>query len=226
MTGRATTGDGGHRHVLVDLGMHGSLALLSLVGLPLPTPVPRWRRAMVLSATEHRSETFPVPSTPTRSWTTVLCLRKVSCTMPLALLALAVVAFGIGTTEFATMGLLPQIADGIDVSVPHAGEPRIGLRARCRRRRPRADGHRRARSPQAAAAAPVRAVRGRQHRVRARSQLRTALRRALSGRSAARSAVRCGCRRRFPAGRPRTCRTCRLEDVPRAHHREHRRCAA
>ncbi|CAL9398751.1 MFS transporter [Streptomyces sp. Tu 3180] len=41
--------------------------------------------------------------------------------MPLALLALAVVAFGIGTTEFATMGLLPQIADGIGVSVPDAG---------------------------------------------------------------------------------------------------------
>lgn len=41
--------------------------------------------------------------------------------MPLALLALAVVAFGIGTTEFATMGLLPQIADGIHVSVPQAG---------------------------------------------------------------------------------------------------------
>ncbi|GGS49296.1 MFS transporter [Streptomyces griseoviridis] len=41
--------------------------------------------------------------------------------MPLALLALAVVAFGIGTTEFATMGLLPQIAEGVGVSVPHAG---------------------------------------------------------------------------------------------------------
>ncbi|WP_232839064.1 MFS transporter [Streptomyces triticisoli] len=41
--------------------------------------------------------------------------------MPLALLALAVVAFGIGTTEFVTMGLLPQIADGIGVSVPDAG---------------------------------------------------------------------------------------------------------
>ncbi|MEU6026190.1 MFS transporter [Streptomyces tauricus] len=41
--------------------------------------------------------------------------------MPLALLALAVVAFGIGTTEFATMGLLPQIADGVGVSVPQAG---------------------------------------------------------------------------------------------------------
>ncbi|MCL7427192.1 MFS transporter [Streptomyces sp. YS415] len=41
--------------------------------------------------------------------------------MPLALLALAVVAFGIGTTEFVTMGLLPQIADGVDVSVPQAG---------------------------------------------------------------------------------------------------------
>lgn len=41
--------------------------------------------------------------------------------MPLALLALAVVAFGIGTTEFATMGLLPQIADGVGVTVPQAG---------------------------------------------------------------------------------------------------------
>ncbi|MCG7208461.1 MFS transporter [Streptomyces arenae] len=41
--------------------------------------------------------------------------------MPLALLALAVVTFGIGTTEFATMGLLPQIADGVGVSVPGAG---------------------------------------------------------------------------------------------------------
>ncbi len=47
--------------------------------------------------------------------------ERFSCAMPLALLALAVVAFGIGTTEFATMGLLPQIADGIGVSVPQAG---------------------------------------------------------------------------------------------------------
>ncbi|GAA3505468.1 MFS transporter [Streptomyces prasinosporus] len=41
--------------------------------------------------------------------------------MPLALFALAVVAFGIGTTEFVSMGLLPQIADGLAVSVPAAG---------------------------------------------------------------------------------------------------------
>lgn len=41
--------------------------------------------------------------------------------MPLALLALSVVAFGIGTTEFVSMGLLPQIADGVGVSVPQAG---------------------------------------------------------------------------------------------------------
>ncbi|NJA56168.1 MFS transporter [Streptomyces sp. NEAU-H3] len=41
--------------------------------------------------------------------------------MPLALLALAVVALGIGTTEFVSMGLLPQIADGVGVSVPQAG---------------------------------------------------------------------------------------------------------
>jgi len=37
------------------------------------------------------------------------------------LLALAVGAFGIGTTEFAPMGLLPVIADGVGVSIPTAG---------------------------------------------------------------------------------------------------------
>jgi DHA1 family inner membrane transport protein len=38
-----------------------------------------------------------------------------------ALLALAVGAFGIGTTEFAPMGLLPVIAHGVGVSIPTAG---------------------------------------------------------------------------------------------------------
>ncbi|ASW01728.1 MFS transporter [Paraburkholderia aromaticivorans] len=38
-----------------------------------------------------------------------------------ALLALAVGAFGIGTTEFAPMGLLPVIAHGVGVSIPAAG---------------------------------------------------------------------------------------------------------
>ncbi len=38
-----------------------------------------------------------------------------------ALLALAAGGFTIGTTEFVTMGLLPQIADGVDVSIPTAG---------------------------------------------------------------------------------------------------------
>ncbi|KAA1427242.1 MFS transporter [Nocardioides antri] len=39
----------------------------------------------------------------------------------LAILALAVGGFTIGTTEFMTMGVLPEIADGVDVSVPSAG---------------------------------------------------------------------------------------------------------
>jgi len=39
----------------------------------------------------------------------------------LALAALAVGAFGIGTTEFAPMGLPPVIAQGMDVSIPAAG---------------------------------------------------------------------------------------------------------
>ena len=39
----------------------------------------------------------------------------------LAVFALAVGGFAIGTTEFVTMGLLPQIAAGVDVSIPTAG---------------------------------------------------------------------------------------------------------
>ncbi|MBS7699770.1 MULTISPECIES: MFS transporter [unclassified Chelatococcus] len=38
-----------------------------------------------------------------------------------ALLALAVGAFGIGTTEFAPMGLLPVIAEGVGATIPEAG---------------------------------------------------------------------------------------------------------
>lgn len=39
----------------------------------------------------------------------------------LALIALAMGGFAIGTTEFMTMGLLPDLAEGIDVSIPTAG---------------------------------------------------------------------------------------------------------
>ncbi|CAM5627726.1 MFS transporter [Streptomyces spiroverticillatus] len=41
--------------------------------------------------------------------------------MPLALLALAIGAFGIGTTEFVIMGLLPEVAAEYQVSIPTAG---------------------------------------------------------------------------------------------------------
>jgi MFS transporter, DHA1 family, inner membrane transport protein len=41
--------------------------------------------------------------------------------VPRALLALAVGAFGIGTTEFVVMGMLPEIAGGLGVSVPSVG---------------------------------------------------------------------------------------------------------
>ncbi|WP_250288308.1 MFS transporter [Streptomyces atroolivaceus] len=41
--------------------------------------------------------------------------------MPLALLALAIGAFGIGTTEFVIMGLLPDVAVDFQVSIPAAG---------------------------------------------------------------------------------------------------------
>jgi DHA1 family inner membrane transport protein len=41
--------------------------------------------------------------------------------MPAALLALAIGAFGIGTTEFVIMGLLPEVAATYAVSIPSAG---------------------------------------------------------------------------------------------------------
>jgi DHA1 family inner membrane transport protein len=40
---------------------------------------------------------------------------------PVSLLALAMGGFAIGTTEFMAMGLLPQVADGVQVSIPSAG---------------------------------------------------------------------------------------------------------
>ncbi|MFT4263900.1 MAG: MFS transporter [Nocardioides sp.] len=46
-------------------------------------------------------------------------MRTVSPVWPI--IALAVGGFAIGTTEFATMGVLPEIADGVGVSVPTAG---------------------------------------------------------------------------------------------------------
>lgn len=53
----------------------------------------------------------PTPSAPA-----VSSLRRSA-----AMVALVLGGFGIGTTEFVTMGLLPEIADGIEVSIPDAG---------------------------------------------------------------------------------------------------------
>jgi DHA1 family inner membrane transport protein len=39
-----------------------------------------------------------------------------------AIVSLAVGGFGIGTIEFAMMGLLPNVADGVGVSIPQAGQ--------------------------------------------------------------------------------------------------------
>jgi DHA1 family inner membrane transport protein len=47
--------------------------------------------------------------------------RVRASSLPLALAALALGGFAIGTTEFVAMGLLPQIARGVDISVPAGG---------------------------------------------------------------------------------------------------------
>lgn len=47
--------------------------------------------------------------------------RPTGLHLVLALLALALGGFGIGTTEFATMGVLPEISDNLHASIPAAG---------------------------------------------------------------------------------------------------------
>jgi DHA1 family inner membrane transport protein len=54
--------------------------------------------------------TAPAPTAPART-----------TQFGLAVLALAMGGFAIGTTEFVTMGLLPQVADGVGVSIPTSG---------------------------------------------------------------------------------------------------------
>lgn len=56
------------------------------------------------------------PTTSTEGRPVVTTARPV-----LAILALAVGGFTIGTTEFMTMGVLPEVAEGVGVSVPTAG---------------------------------------------------------------------------------------------------------
>ncbi|MCW6506667.1 MFS transporter [Lichenifustis flavocetrariae] len=41
--------------------------------------------------------------------------------LPMSLIALAIASFGIGTTEFVIMGLLPDVARDLDVTIPAAG---------------------------------------------------------------------------------------------------------
>ncbi|MCB6185402.1 MFS transporter [Leeia sp. TBRC 13508] len=55
------------------------------------------------------------------SESTQLPHTEVPCNTTLALLALAVGSFGIGTTEFGPMGMLQNIAEGVNVSIPSAG---------------------------------------------------------------------------------------------------------
>jgi DHA1 family inner membrane transport protein len=67
-------------------------------------------------ATLVRDRTQPSPPVATTS-----APAPHNAHLRLALLALALGGFAIGTTEFVAMGLLPQIAGGVDISIPTAG---------------------------------------------------------------------------------------------------------
>ncbi|WP_311195899.1 hypothetical protein [Antarcticibacterium sp. 1MA-6-2] len=41
--------------------------------------------------------------------------------MKKALIALAIGGFGIGMTEFVIMGILPNVAEDLDITIPQAG---------------------------------------------------------------------------------------------------------
>ncbi len=74
--------------------------------------------------------------------------------MPIALLALTISAFAIGTTEFVIVGLIPTMAADLGVSLPSAGPAGQPVRAGRRRRRPGAHRAHRQAAAQAAAARP------------------------------------------------------------------------
>jgi MFS transporter, DHA1 family, inner membrane transport protein len=61
------------------------------------------------------------PQTGSSMTTTTPAADTRTTSFVLSLLALAMGGFAIGTTEFMAMGLLPQVADGVDVSIPSAG---------------------------------------------------------------------------------------------------------
>jgi DHA1 family inner membrane transport protein len=69
----------------------------------------------VQTAPSAETSTIPVPG-PTTAEVRVSTRRLV-----LAVLALALGGFAIGTTEFVTMGLLPDIAGGVGVDIPTGG---------------------------------------------------------------------------------------------------------
>jgi DHA1 family inner membrane transport protein len=62
-----------------------------------------------------------VTSPDTAQQTTAPPEPRVTARTVIALVALALGGFAIGTTEFVTMGLLPDIADGVGVDIPTAG---------------------------------------------------------------------------------------------------------
>ncbi len=64
---------------------------------------------------------MPLGSTPITITVLTPTHDSLERSLPVALLALAIAAFGIGTTEFVMMGLLPEVARDMHVSIPDAG---------------------------------------------------------------------------------------------------------
>src|SRR6185503_13180058 len=71
------------------------------------SPSSRWRCSRVRQSGVKNSVT---PDSRSTEWP-----------VGLALFALATGGFAIGTTEFVTMGVLPQIADGVHQDIPTTG---------------------------------------------------------------------------------------------------------
>src|SRR3954470_14442462 len=67
------------------------------------------------------TETLPTAQTPRTAQPDTSFSRPNGARLALALFALALGGFGIGTTEFATMGVLPEISSDLHASIPSAG---------------------------------------------------------------------------------------------------------
>src|SRR4051812_35402642 len=89
--------------------------------LDRPSLAPPMTETLPTAQTPPAEKTLPTAQSVRASQPDTSFTRPSGARLALALFALALGGFGIGTTEFATMGVLPEISGDLRTSIPSAG---------------------------------------------------------------------------------------------------------